>query len=91
MLTLVWRESAREDVKRIAAYIADRNVAAAERLKRVIDAAAERLPSHPLMHRPGRAPGTREAIVHPNYILVYRVTADAVEILNVLHARQQYP
>lgn len=34
---------------------------------------------------------TREAVVHPNYILVYRVTADAVEIVSVVHARQEYP
>jgi plasmid stabilization system protein ParE len=36
-------------------------------------------------------PGTREAVVHPNYILVYRVTADAVEIVNLVHARREYP
>jgi plasmid stabilization system protein ParE len=43
------------------------------------------------MYRAGRVPGTRETVVHPNYILVYRVTAEAVEIVNVLHTRQQYP
>lgn len=30
-------------------------------------------------------------VSHPNYILVYRHTVLAIEILNVLHARQQYP
>ncbi len=43
------------------------------------------------MHRTGRLPGTREAVVHPNYILVYRVGSDVVEVVNVLHSRQQYP
>jgi toxin ParE1/3/4 len=43
------------------------------------------------MYRPGRIPGTREAVVHPNYIVVYRVTAEAVEIVSVVHARQEYP
>jgi len=43
------------------------------------------------MYRPGRVEGTREAIVHPNYILIYRVTVDAVEITAVVHARQEYP
>lgn len=91
MLRLVWRESARADVKEITTYIADRNIVAAERLKRMFDAVAENLTQHPFMYRRGRAPGTREAIVHPNYLLVYRVTSDSVEVLNVLHARQQYP
>jgi plasmid stabilization system protein ParE len=35
--------------------------------------------------------GTREAIVHPNYILVYRVGEKAVEIVAVVHARREYP
>jgi len=35
--------------------------------------------------------GTREAVVHPNYILIYRVLDDRVEVVNVVHARQQYP
>jgi plasmid stabilization system protein ParE len=48
------------------------------------------LPDHPFIHRPGRVTGTREAVVHPNYILIYRV-AEQIEILAVLHARQQYP
>jgi toxin ParE1/3/4 len=34
---------------------------------------------------------TREAVVHPNYILIYGVSADAVEIIAVVHSRQQYP
>ena len=43
------------------------------------------------MYRAGRIRGTREAVVHPNYILIYRVGSDAVEIVNVIHSRQQYP
>ncbi|MFZ6734055.1 type II toxin-antitoxin system RelE/ParE family toxin [Undibacterium sp. Ji42W] len=49
------------------------------------------LGEHPLLFRSGRVAGTREVVVHPNYILVFRVTVSAVEILNVLHSRQQYP
>jgi plasmid stabilization system protein ParE len=43
------------------------------------------------MYRKGRVPGTREAVVHPNYILIYLVGAEAIEIVNVVHARRQYP
>jgi len=35
-------------------------------------------------------PGTREAIVHPNYIIIYRV-GDSVIVVAVMHARQCYP
>jgi toxin ParE1/3/4 len=30
-------------------------------------------------------------VIHPNYILIYRVTDAAIEILALIHARQQYP
>ena len=43
------------------------------------------------MYRAGRTEGTREAVVHPNYVLVYRVGNDAVEVVSVMHSRQQYP
>ncbi len=89
-LPLVWTDDATRDLLEILDYIAPRNFAASERLKATIRHAAEALPDHPYIYRPGRAAGTREAVVHPNYILVYRV-ADAIEILAVLHARQQYP
>lgn len=91
MMTLVWRESARQELRQIFSYIADRDLAAAERLGAAIEACAERLPEHPFLYRPGRAPGTREAVVHPNYILIYRVGTGAVEIVSLVHARQQYP
>ena len=91
MLTLIWRDSARDDVRAIFRYIAEHNASAAAKLRDAIEACAERLPEHPFMYRPGRAEGTREAVVHPNYILVYRVTAEAVEIVNVIHTRRRYP
>lgn len=91
MLTLTWRDSARADLRSIISYISEHNRPAADRLLERIMACADRLPDFPYIHRAGRVPGTREAVVHPNYILIYRVTADVVEITNVLHTRQQYP
>ena len=90
-LAVIWTDDATADFHGILDYIAARNVAAADRIEALIQYTADRLPDHPYIHRPGRVPGTREAIVHPNYILVYRVGAAAIEILAVLHARQQYP
>ena len=91
MISLIWRETALADLEAIYDYIAVYDAAAADRLQDLIEACAERLPDHPFMYRPGRLDGTREAVVHPNYLLVYRVGTDSVEILNVVHARQQYP
>lgn len=89
-LAVIWRPEARVDLHEIIAYIADRNPAAAARLGDAFQHIADRLSDHPYIHRPGRVPGTREAIAHPNYILVYRV-GEAIEIVALLHARQQYP
>ncbi len=86
-LPLVWTDDATRDLLAIADYIAPRNFAAAQRLIAAIRHAAETLPDHPYIYRPGRIAGTREAVVHPN---VYRVTG-TIEILAVLHARQRYP
>lgn len=91
MLKLVWRASALDDLLDIIGYIADRNFQAAVKLQREIEACASRLPEHPYLYRPGRIEGTREAVVHPNYILIYRVGSDRIEIVNLVHARQQYP
>jgi toxin ParE1/3/4 len=91
VLKLVWRARALSDLKTILSYIADRNVEAADGLLAVIEACTERLPEHPFLYRTGRVDGTREAVVHPNYIVIYRVGKDEVEIVNIVHARQQYP
>lgn len=90
-MNLIWRPAARRDLEAIIRYIAERDVAAAEHLKSLIEGCAERLAEHPFMYRPGRIAGTREAVVHPNYILIYHVTAEAVEIISLVHARQEYP
>ncbi|WP_143290560.1 type II toxin-antitoxin system RelE/ParE family toxin, partial [Burkholderia pseudomallei] len=45
----------------------------------------------PRLYRAGRVSGTREMVVHHNYIVVYSIDAEVVEILNVKHARQRWP
>ena len=90
-LPLVWRAEARNDLASVVRYIADRDPSAARRMKTVIETAVLPLAEHPYLFRSGRAPGTRELVAHPNYVIVYRVLADRIEIVNVVHARQQYP
>lgn len=85
-----WRPEARADLLQILEYMSDRNLAAASELYQAIEAAVSALPQHPYLYRSGRVPATRELVVHPNYLVVYRVT-DRIEVVAVLHARQQYP
>jgi len=87
-MQLNWLPEARIDLRDIIDYISDRNPDAAERLN---EHAAEQLVYMPYAYRSGRIDGTREVVVHPNYVLVYRVAEDCVWILAVLHARQAYP
>jgi addiction module RelE/StbE family toxin len=91
MLTLVWRDTAIRQLEEIVAYISKENLDAALRLRQMVAHCAERLPAHPYMYRRGRVSGTREAVITPNYFLVYRVTAEAIEIVRVAHTRRQYP
>ena len=91
MLKPSWTIRALDELDGIVAYIELRNPAAAQRIRDHVETAALRLPDFPFIHRSGRVPGTREAVVHPNYIVVYKVGPDEIEILNVKHARRQYP
>lgn len=90
-MKIVWRDSARADVRAAIAYIAEHDEDAAERVSASIKTCAARLLDYPLMYPEGRAPGTREALAHPNYILVYRVASETVEIVRLVHTRQRYP
>lgn len=86
-----WRPQASENLLSLLGYIAARNLDAARALADDIEKATSALPEHPYLYRRGRVAGTRELVVHPNYLIVYRVTLASIEIINVLHARQKYP
>jgi toxin ParE1/3/4 len=91
MLPVVWSEEAFGDLDAIADYISRDNPSAADRIVDRLFEAAASLGAHPNLYRSGRVPGTRELVVLPNYILVYRVGDNAVRILAVVHASRRYP
>lgn len=91
MLQILWNDEARSDLGSIIRYIAERNPQAAKGLKNLIESAVLPAVEHPYLYRPGRVSGTREIVVHPNYVLVYQVGDGVLEVMRVLHARQQYP
>ncbi|WP_184801209.1 type II toxin-antitoxin system RelE/ParE family toxin [Nitrospirillum iridis] len=91
MLVISWRESARNDLARIIAFIAERNPFAARGMRQVIEDSVLPAATHRYIFRPGRVPGTRKIVAHPNYIVIYEVRDTHIEVLAVLHTRQHYP
>lgn len=87
-----WSPAAAEDFARIVQYIHRDNPDAAERIARNIHESADALKLFPNRGRLGRIEGTRELPLPPlPFILVYRVKADVVEIVNVVHGAQKWP
>jgi toxin ParE1/3/4 len=88
----VWTARADYDADAVWEHIAADNLDAADRIVERLRSSADRLTDHPLFGRKGRDPGTREMIVSgAPYILIYRLVGNAIEILRVLHGKQQWP
>lgn len=86
-----WRPVAEADRDAIVEHIAEDNPVAAVELGDAIDRRIAGLPEHPMLYRAGRMRGTREMVVHPNYVVVYRIAGGEIEILRVLHSARQWP
>lgn len=88
---LEWKKQARNDLVKIVLHISKENPDAADKLADEIEAKAGILAEHPELSPAGRKRGSREMVVHPNYILIYRMTGNAVEVLRVKHTSQTWP
>jgi len=88
---LVWKKRAQTDLLNIVRTISQDNPDAAEKLANEIESKAEQLSAHPKAFRLGRKRGTHEMVAHPNYLVIYRVQTDTVEILRIKHVAQQWP
>lgn len=92
MLTVEWSNEAQLDFVEIQLYISARNPEASQKLADTIENAVEQLlPRMPYAFKKGRVSGTREYVVHPNYIVIYRVGNSTVKVLRILHAKREYP
>ncbi|SHI18595.1 type II toxin-antitoxin system RelE/ParE family toxin [Pollutimonas bauzanensis] len=91
MLKISWLSTATDDLAEIITYIAERSPKAARNLKERIQDSVLPVADHPYLYKQGRVPGTREIVTHPNYIIIYRITHTDIEVINVLHARREYP
>ncbi len=81
-----WLPPAENSLLNIVKFIARDKPEAAELFAGQVGAAIASLTRLPNRARAGRVLSTRELVVHTNYIVVYRVTADTVDILRIRHA-----
>ncbi|WP_397452739.1 type II toxin-antitoxin system RelE/ParE family toxin [Pseudomonas sp. NA-150] len=93
LYSIQWRTMAREDLRRIIQYIGKDSPTRAAHFGQELRNKTSLLKEYPELGRQARPglSGCRELIVHPNYIIFYRVLSDAqtVQILRVKHAAQQ--
>ena len=88
-MALKWTRTALRSVDEIAGFIAADNPSRATSFVRELKDAVNKLQAHPGMGRSGRVPGTRELVLHKNYIAIYRVRGDDVEILRLHHVARK--
>jgi len=80
------------DLDELMDYIAKDNPEAATKVAEKIWETTRMLSDHPAMGKPGRVPGTREIVAAGTaYIIPYRVVANEVQILRVLHGARKWP
>ncbi|MBC7857632.1 MAG: type II toxin-antitoxin system RelE/ParE family toxin [Burkholderiaceae bacterium] len=90
-MVVKWTRTALANLVAIVEYIEKDNVERAKSFALEIQAKTNRLAEFPGMGRPGRVIGTRELVIHPNYLIPYRMRGDVVEILRVQHAARRWP
>jgi toxin ParE1/3/4 len=82
-----WTNRALGRLDEIADYIAKDNPERAKTFVVELRDKINMLQSHSL-GRAGRVFGTKELVLHKNYVAVYRVKANEVHILTILHSAQ---
>lgn len=87
-MPVIFTNEAINRLAEIREHIGRENPAAANRVAIQIVAACDRLEYLPERGRLGLKPGTRELVAMWPYVIVYRVTPDAVEILEIWHGAQ---
>jgi toxin ParE1/3/4 len=91
-MKLVIVDAARDDLARIADWIAGRNPRRAVTFIEEIDAHCERISLAPLVHPllPGREDSGLRRAVHGNYLIFYRADPREVVVIHVLHGARDY-
>jgi addiction module RelE/StbE family toxin len=91
-MRLRWTPAAADDLEAIAGYLSRHFPSFTQTTLQEIYETIASLRSLPHRGRMGREEGTRELVIaRLPYIVVYRIKAEAVEILHIYHGAQQRP
>lgn len=91
MKRVVRTQSYQDDLEKVEASITEDNPAAGVDMWLHIDDQVTQLADPNFPRKPGRVKGTFELVAHANYIVILEEDAKTVTVLNVVHARQQWP
>jgi toxin ParE1/3/4 len=89
-MSVRWLKVALLNLGEIADYIAEDSPVRSVTFVREIRQKTNLLMDFPSVGRAGRVVGTRELVVHKDYIVVYRMKAGHIEILRVRHVAQKH-
>ncbi len=84
-MAIKWTKSALRSIDEIASFITKDSPTRAASFVLELRDAVTKLQAYPGMGRAGRVPGTRELVLHKNYIAIYRARGDDVENLRLHH------
>jgi len=80
MTDIRWSHSARRDYRNLIEWLADRNLAAADRIADAIERSVANLADMPQIGRIGRVLGTRELVVpRTPYVVIIKSTIPTIE------------
>lgn len=88
-MALEWTRTALRNLQDIAEYIAEDNPQRARSFVLELRDKVGLLERHPVLGHVGRIVCTRELVIHKNYLAIYRVHSDEVQILRIHHVAQR--
>jgi len=91
-MNVIWSAASVKHLQQVVEYLQGESSGGAITIRRKILETVRRIGQMPNSGRIGRIDGTREAVVlRSPYIVVYQVSAEAVEILGIWHGARLWP
>ena len=90
-MKLLWTKSAVSDLENIRQFVEQEDPSTAQKMGLLILESVEQLAQFPESGRYGRVKGTRELVIPGTpYFIPYRIKRESIQLLRVMHGRQDY-